>query len=75
MFKKVSNAYSVLINKDKKDHYDRFGPEEDHPNPANRRGHPQQDQEFDDMDDIFKAFFGGVAGHTMNRRGGGNFRS
>lgn len=37
VFKKVSNAYSTLIDAEKKAHYDRFGPEEDRPRPQYRQ--------------------------------------
>ena len=43
VFKKVSHAYSILIDPEKKAHYDRYGPEEDHPRPSSRRANPQED--------------------------------
>ena len=66
VFKKVSHAYSVLIDEDKRAHYDRFGPEEEQQRPQ-RRGHPNEDFEFQEMNDLFRAFFGQM---PMDQRGG-----
>lgn len=43
VFKNVSHAYSVLIDAEKRSHYDRDGPEDDGPRPRNRAANPQED--------------------------------
>ena len=67
MFKKVTQAYSTLIDQEKRAHYDRFGEEEDQPRPQRRRGHPQEDFDFEDLDHVFRQFFG--ADMQMNGNG------
>ena len=69
----MSHAYSVLIDSEKRQHYDQFGPEEDMPRPQNRRGNGQQDYEFDEYDEIFRMFFQGMQGGNVRR--GGNFHT
>jgi DnaJ-class molecular chaperone len=65
----VSNAYSVLIDAEKRAHYDRFGAEEERPRPQYRQEYNQQDYEFEQFDDIFRAFFGGMPMQGHHRRG------
>lgn len=71
-FKHFSHAYSVLIDAEKRNHYDQFGPEDDRPRPRDRAPNPQEDYEYDEYDDIFRVFFGGVPVHHVRR---GNFQS
>ena len=72
MFKKVSNAYSNLIDADKRATYDRYGPEEDRAPQYRPQRHYQQGYSQDDeFEDIFRAFFGGVPA----RHGGYGYRN
>lgn len=66
----MSNAYTNLIDVEKRAHYDRYGPEEEQPRPQYRQANANaQDYEYDQYDDLFRAFFGGV---PMNGRPRGN---
>ena len=65
----MSNAYTNLIDAEKRAHYDRYGPEEDQPRPQYRQANAnaQYDDEYDQYDDLFRAFFGGMPMHGRQR--------
>lgn len=65
----MSNAYTNLIDAEKRAHYDRYGPEEDQPRPQYRQANAnaQYDYEYDQYDDLFRAFFGGMPMHGRQR--------
>lgn len=75
-FNKVSTAYTTLVDKDKRTHYDRFGSAEDiMREQANRQQqfyHQQAgyNDHFDEFDFIFRQFFGGMQayGRFYNQR-------
>jgi DnaJ-class molecular chaperone len=46
-FNHISHAYTILIDPEKRQHYDRFGPETEQPRPQNRYRNAQQDYEFE----------------------------
>ena len=83
-FKRISEAYSVLEDKEKKKEFDRWGPPEEENqadgqqqqtrgNPFRRGGRRQYYENEIDPNDIFNAFFGGgfPRGHVNPHTGGG----
>lgn len=58
-FKKVSHAYTILSNEEKKDFYDKYGPEDE----AREKMHQQQryyyEQDERDPFEMFNSFFQG----------------
>lgn len=66
MFKKITEAYAVLSDADKRAHYDRFGTMEGI-DAFGQGGMP-------DLNDIFKSFFGDLGGGIPGMGGGGEGR-
>lgn len=65
-FKEINSAYEVLSDADKRERYDRFGPEG-----VNGQGGGQGFGGFGDIfEDIFDIFGGGFGGQTQSRRTG-----
>jgi curved DNA-binding protein CbpA len=78
-FKNIGSAYSCLKDKQKRSNYDRFGSEDGPQRQTttrpfySQRGFYQQGDE--DIDEIFRAFFGGGAGGSMFQNRGNPFFS
>jgi hypothetical protein len=70
-FNHISHAYTVLIDPEKRQHYDRFGPEVEQARPQNPQRNGHQDYQFQEYDDIFRMFFGQGPMNQQFRQGGG----
>lgn len=65
-FKKISHVFQVLSNEEKKNFYDKYGPEEEVREKINQQQRQYQRYEFDEQDpfELFRMFFGGgMDGH------------
>ncbi len=70
VFKKITHAFSVLSDKEKKAFYDKYGDENEARERFTRTYHRRYDEEDEDVFNVFNMFFGGedVFGNAQRQR-------